>query len=119
VKRGAIRDTRPATVVTASEAWGRHRLHPATKTVLALRIAVIERMEELGQFPFSDPCHSKFRRPMGDVDVPRAEDRPVKRAFQKAKKRTLRVLTNTIGCPPESSSEPEIRSAKLRMREKV
>jgi MraW methylase family protein len=34
----------------ARKQWGRQRLHPATKTFLALRIAVNREMEELGQF---------------------------------------------------------------------
>jgi len=47
-----IRDTAHlATVVAgARKQWGRQKLHPATKTFLALRIAVNREMEELGQF---------------------------------------------------------------------
>ncbi|HUI75769.1 MAG TPA: 16S rRNA (cytosine(1402)-N(4))-methyltransferase RsmH, partial [Candidatus Acidoferrum sp.] len=47
-----IRDTAHlATVVAGTrKRWGRQRLHPATKTFLALRIAVNREMEELGQF---------------------------------------------------------------------
>ncbi|HEY1482031.1 MAG TPA: 16S rRNA (cytosine(1402)-N(4))-methyltransferase RsmH, partial [Candidatus Acidoferrum sp.] len=52
VKARPIRDTAHlATVVAgARKQWGRQRLHPATKTFLALRIAVNREMEELGQF---------------------------------------------------------------------
>src|SRR6201987_4571490 len=52
VRARPIRDTAHlATVVAGSRAqWGRQRLHPATKTFLALRIAGNREMEELGQF---------------------------------------------------------------------
>ena len=47
-----IRDTAHlATIVAgARKQWGRQKLHPATKTFLALRIAVNREMEALGQF---------------------------------------------------------------------
>src|SRR5215467_12042122 len=52
VKARPLRDTAHlATVVAgARKQWGRQKLHPATKTFLALRIAVNREMEELGQF---------------------------------------------------------------------
>ena len=52
VRARPIRDTEHlATVVAgACKARGRQRLHPATKTFLALRIAVNREWEELGQF---------------------------------------------------------------------
>src|SRR5215470_8943166 len=53
-----IRDTAHlATVVAgARKQWGRQKLHPATKTFLALRIAVNREMEELGQFLSRTPA---------------------------------------------------------------
>ncbi|HTZ49249.1 MAG TPA: 16S rRNA (cytosine(1402)-N(4))-methyltransferase RsmH, partial [Verrucomicrobiae bacterium] len=52
VKARPIRDTAHlATVVAGARLqWGRQKLHPATKTFLALRIAVNRELEELGQF---------------------------------------------------------------------
>src|SRR5439155_10563393 len=52
VRARPIRDTAhlATTVAGARKVWGRQRLHPATKTFLALRIAVNREMEELGQF---------------------------------------------------------------------
>ncbi|HEX4546162.1 MAG TPA: 16S rRNA (cytosine(1402)-N(4))-methyltransferase RsmH, partial [Candidatus Acidoferrum sp.] len=52
VRARPIRDTAhlATTVAGARKQWGRQRLHPATKTFLALRIAVNREMEELGQF---------------------------------------------------------------------
>ncbi|HEV3374613.1 MAG TPA: 16S rRNA (cytosine(1402)-N(4))-methyltransferase RsmH, partial [Candidatus Acidoferrum sp.] len=57
VRARPIRDTAHlATVVAgARKQWGRQRLHPATKTFLALRIAVNREMEELGQFLLRTP----------------------------------------------------------------
>src|SRR6266404_1460944 len=58
VRARPIRDTAHlATVVAgARKVWGRQRLHPATKTFLALRIAVNREMEELGQFLSRTPA---------------------------------------------------------------
>ncbi|MDP9340313.1 MAG: 16S rRNA (cytosine(1402)-N(4))-methyltransferase RsmH, partial [Acidobacteriota bacterium] len=52
VRARPLRDTAhlATTVAGARKQWGRQRLHPATKTFLALRIAVNREMEELGQF---------------------------------------------------------------------
>src|SRR6059058_713331 len=52
VRARPIRDTAhlAATVAGVRKQWGRQRLHPATKTFLALRIAVNRELEELGQF---------------------------------------------------------------------
>ncbi|HEY1471819.1 MAG TPA: 16S rRNA (cytosine(1402)-N(4))-methyltransferase RsmH, partial [Candidatus Acidoferrum sp.] len=54
VKARPIRDTAHLATVVAGvrKQWGRQRLHPATKTFLALRIAVNRELEELGQFLF-------------------------------------------------------------------
>ena len=124
VKARPIRDTAHLATVVAGvrKQWGRQRLHPATKTFLALRIAVNRELEELGQFLYRTPatlisggrwvvlsCHSR-------------EDRLVKRAFQDgAKAGTLRVLTKhvIIPSPAEQEANPRSRSAKLRCAEKV
>ncbi|HXR34291.1 MAG TPA: 16S rRNA (cytosine(1402)-N(4))-methyltransferase RsmH, partial [Verrucomicrobiae bacterium] len=52
VRARPIRDTAHLATVVAGvrKQWGRQRLHPATKTFLALRIAVNRELEELGQF---------------------------------------------------------------------
>ena len=58
VKARPIRDTAHLATVVAGvrKQWGRQRLHPATKTFLALRIAVNREVEELGQFLFRTPA---------------------------------------------------------------
>ncbi|HEY6268869.1 MAG TPA: 16S rRNA (cytosine(1402)-N(4))-methyltransferase RsmH, partial [Candidatus Acidoferrum sp.] len=58
VRARPLRDTAhlATTVAGARKQWGRQRLHPATKTFLALRIAVNREMEELGQFLSRTPA---------------------------------------------------------------
>ena len=72
VRARPIRDTAHlATVVAgARKQWGRQRLHPATKTFLALRIAVNREMEALGQFLSRTPATMNSRRPLGGVELP-------------------------------------------------
>src|SRR5204863_3368532 len=58
VRARPIRDTAhlAKTVAGARKQWGRQRLHPATKTFLALRIAGNRELEELGQFLSRTPA---------------------------------------------------------------
>jgi 16S rRNA (cytosine1402-N4)-methyltransferase len=119
-----IRDTAHlATVVAgARKEWGRQRLHPATKTFLALRIAVNREMEELGQFLFRTPATVNSGGRMVVLTYHSREDRPVKQAFQQGQKDgTLKVLTKhvIIPSPAEQQANPRSRSAKLRCAEKV
>jgi 16S rRNA (cytosine1402-N4)-methyltransferase len=124
VKARPIRDTAHlATVVAgARKQWGRQRLHPATKTFLALRIAVNREMEELGQFLFRTPATLNSGGRMVVLTYHSREDRPVKQAFQQAQKAgTLKVLTKhvIVPAPDEQEANPRSRSAKLRCAEKV
>lgn len=124
VKARPIRDTAHlATVVAgARKQWGRQRLHPATKTFLALRIAVNREMEELGQFLSRTPATLNSGGRWVVLTYHSREDRPVKRAFQEAEKSgTLRVLTKHVIVPSEEEQQtnPRSRSAKLRCAEKV
>jgi 16S rRNA (cytosine1402-N4)-methyltransferase len=124
VRARPIRDTAHlATVVAgARKVWGRQRLHPATKTFLALRIAVNREMEELGQFLSRTPAtlHSGGRWVV--LTYHSGEDRQVKRAFQQGEREgTLKVLTKHVFQPSEEeiSANPRSRSAKLRCAERV
>ncbi|HXR32176.1 MAG TPA: 16S rRNA (cytosine(1402)-N(4))-methyltransferase, partial [Verrucomicrobiae bacterium] len=102
--------------------WGRQRLHPATKTFLALRIAVNRELEELGQFLSRTPATLNSGGRWVVLTYHSREDRPVKRAFQEADKAgTLRVLTKhvIVPGPEEQAGNPRSRSAKLRCAEKV
>jgi len=119
-----IRDTAHLAKVVAGarKQWGRQRLHPATKTFLALRIAVNREMEELGQFLFRTPATVNSGGRIVVLTYHSREDRPVKQAFQQAQREgTLKVLTKhvLVPSPEEQEANPRSRSAKLRCAEKV
>ena len=124
VRARPIRDTAhlATTVAGVRRQWGRQRLHPATKTFLALRIAVNRELEELGQFLSRTPAalHSGGRWVV--LSYHSREDRLVKRAFHEGERTaTLRVLTKHVIQPgrEETASNPRSRSAKLRCVERV
>ena len=124
VKARPIRDTAHlATVVAgARKQWGRQRLHPATKTFLALRIAVNREMEALGQFLSRTPATLNSGGRLVVLSYHSGEDRMVKHAFQEGERHgTLRVLTRHVIQPNERevSANPRSRSAKLRCAERV
>ena len=124
VRARPIRDTTHlATVVAgARKVWGRQRLHPATKTFLALRIAVNREMEELGQFLSRTPATLNSGGRWVVLSYHSREDRLVKRAFQEGERQgTLRVLTKHVIQPTEAemAGNPRSRSAKLRCAERV
>ncbi|HXY25692.1 MAG TPA: 16S rRNA (cytosine(1402)-N(4))-methyltransferase RsmH [Candidatus Acidoferrum sp.] len=124
VRARPIRDTAHlATVVAgARKVWGRQRLHPATKTFLALRIAVNREMEELGQFLSRTPATMNSGGRWVVLSYHSREDRLVKRAFQEGERQgTLRVLTKHVIQPAEKelAGNPRSRSAKLRCAERV
>ena len=119
-----IRDTAQlATIVAgARKQWGRQRLHPATKTFLALRIAVNREMEELGQFLSRVPATMNSGGRWVMLTYHSREDRLVKQAFQEGERQgTLKVLTKHVIRPSEEEerANPRSRSAKLRCAERV
>jgi 16S rRNA (cytosine1402-N4)-methyltransferase len=93
------------------------KLHPATQTFMALRIAVNEEMEELDALLASIP---KLVKPGGRVVVVTfmsLEDRKVKQSFQAlAKDGRVKILTRHVVRPTEEETRenPPSRSAKLR-----
>ncbi len=98
------------------------RLHPATKTFLALRIAVNREMEELGQFLSRTPATMNSGGRWVVLSYHSREDRLVKRAFQEGEREgTLRVLTRHVIQPTEEelAGNPRSRSAKLRCAERA
>ena len=124
VRARPIRDTAHlATVVAgARKQRGRQRLHPATKTFLALRIAVNRELEELGQFLLRAPATLASGGRWVVLSYLSLEDRLVKRAFQEGERQgMLRVLTKHViqAGEEEIGSNPRARSAKLRCAEKV
>ncbi len=124
VRARPIRDTAhlATTVAGARKQWGRQRLHPATKTFLALRIAVNREMEELGQFLSRTPATLNLGGRWVVLSYHSREDRLVKHAFQEGERQgTLKVLTKHVIQPNEReiSANPRSRSAKLRCAERV
>ena len=122
VRARPLRDTAhlATTVAGARKQWGRQRLHPATKTFLALRIAVNREMEELGQFLSRTPATINPGGRWVVLSYHSREDRLVKHAFQEGEREgTLRVLTRHVIQPSEAeqANNPRSRSAKLRCAE--
>ncbi len=123
VRARPIRDTAhlATTVAGARKQWGRQRLHPATKTFLALRIAVNREMEELGQFLSRAPATMNSGGRWVVLSYHSREDRLVKHAFQEGERQgTFRVLTRHVIRPSaqEMAGNPRSRSAKLRCAER-
>ncbi len=124
VRSRPIRDTEHLATVVAGgrKARGRQRLHPATKTFLALRIAVNREEEELGQFLSRTPATLSFGGRWIVLSYHSLEDRLVKHAFQRlAREGSFRVLTKKVIQPGEEEirNNPRARSAKMRVAEKI
>jgi 16S rRNA (cytosine1402-N4)-methyltransferase len=112
-----------ATVVAgARTSRGRQKLHPATKTFLALRIAVNRELEALGQFLDRVPATLNLGGRWVVLSYHSLEDRMVKRSFQNwSKQGVMQVLTRKviIPSPAEITANPRARSAKMRVAEKL
>jgi len=123
VKSRPIRDTEHlATVVAGALKRGRQKLHPATKTFLALRIAVNRELEELEQFLDQAPATMNPRGRLVVLSYHSLEDRAVKQALRKYDREgVLRVLTKKVIVPTEEerAANPRSRSAKMRVAEKL
>jgi len=124
VRSRPIRDTAHlATVVAgAQRVRGRQKLHPATKTFLALRIAVNREEEELEQFLSRTPATLSPGGRWIVISYHSLEDRLVKQKFQQlAHEGVVRVLTKKVIQPGEQEieSNPRARSAKMRVAEKL
>jgi 16S rRNA (cytosine1402-N4)-methyltransferase len=108
------------------QAWpGRSRVHPATRTFQALRIAV---NDELGQVEQALPECFELLKPGGRIAVisfHSLEDRIVKQAFQEVAGERydaeMRLLTKkpVVAQPSELVINPRARSAKLRAAVKI
>jgi len=124
VRARPIRSTEHlATVVAgARTSRGRQKLHPATKTFLALRIAVNRELEALGQFL---KRASATIAPGGRwvvLSYHSLEDRMVKQEFRRLNSEgVLNVLTRKVLRPSDAeiAANPRARSAKMRVAEKL
>ncbi len=124
VRARPIRDTAhlATSVAGARKARGRQRLHPATKTFLALRIAVNREEEELEQFLSRAPATISPGGRWVVLSYHSLEDRQVKHAFQRlAREGQFEVLTKKIIEPTldEIRDNPRARSAKMRVAQKL
>lgn len=124
VRARPIRDTEhlASVVAGACKARGRQKLHPATKTFLALRIAVNRELEELEQFLSRTPATLAPGARWAVMSYHSLEDRMVKRAFlEQQRQGTLRILTKKVICASEEEvdANPRARSAKLRVAERT
>ena len=124
VRARPIRDTEHlATVVAgARKQGGRQRLHPATKTFLALRIAVNREMEELEQFLIRTPATLSLGGRWVVLAYHSLEDRQVKQRYQQlAREAAFRILTKKpiVAAEAEVQANPRARSAKMRVAEKI
>lgn len=122
--RNAARITRTrdlaAVVRTAVPEPFRHgRINPATKTFMALRIAVNDELETLKRALDGARSIVKERGRIAVITFHSLEDRIVKRAFRDAS--DLRLVTKKPLIPTEDeiNQNPRARSAKLRVAEKI
>jgi len=123
VRARPVRDTQHLATVVAGvhKKRGRQKLHPATKTFLALRIAVNREMEELEQFLSRAPATLSFAGRWVVLSYHSLEDRLVKHQFQNlARQGVLKILTKKVIQPAaeETRANPRARSAKMRVAEK-
>lgn len=102
---------------------GRHgRVHPATRTFQALRIAVNKELEAL-RIALEDAIKlSKLSGTLCAISYHSLEDRIVKEIFKKAKEnKILELITKKPIVPSDAEIEdnPRSRSAKLRIARKL
>ena len=124
VRARPIRDTAHLATVVAGvqKVRGRQKLHPATKTFLALRTAVNREEEELEQFLSWTPATLASGGRWIVLSYHSLEDRMVKRAFQKLEReKSFKILTKKVIQPDaaEIRKNPRSRSAKMRVAEKL
>jgi 16S rRNA (cytosine1402-N4)-methyltransferase len=100
----------------------RRRIHPATRTFQAIRIAVNSELEELDKLLDASPLLLAPGGRMVVVSFHSLEDRRVKHAFRLWSQRgVLKVLTRKVVRPSEEevAENPASRSAKLRASERT
>lgn len=100
----------------------KHRIHPATRTFQALRIAVNNELENLEKFLASAPELLKKNGFIAVISFHSLEDRLVKSDFRKNESQGIyRIITKKPIAPTgeEIAKNPRARSAKLRIAQKV
>jgi 16S rRNA (cytosine1402-N4)-methyltransferase len=97
------------------------RIHPATKTFQALRIAVNNELDNLQKLLDSAPELLRKNGRMAVISFHSLEDRLVKNNFRQNEKDGIyRIITKKpiVPTPEEISDNPRARSAKLRIAER-
>ena len=97
------------------------KIDPATRTFLALRMAVNAEVENLNALLEQAPRLLRKNGRLAMISFQSTEDRVVKQAFRSAEQAgVLKVLTKKPITPdePELARNPRSRSAKLRLAEK-
>lgn len=97
------------------------KIHPATRTFQALRIAVNDEMNELKDFLECAPRHLSAGGRMAIISYHSLEDRQVKRAFRKCAaggEYLLPVKKPIMPSENEVETNPRARSAKMRLLER-
>jgi 16S rRNA (cytosine1402-N4)-methyltransferase len=113
---------RLADVVARAKGRRGGRLHPATRTFMALRIAVNRELDEVDALLDGMPDLLEPGGRMVVISFHSLEDRRVKQRFQAlAREGRAKVLTRHVVTPGagEVESNPAARSAKLRAIEKL
>ena len=98
------------------------RIDPATRTFLALRMAVNRERDNLAALLKAGPSLLNTGGRVAVISFQSTEDRMVKQAFRSAEQTgQLKVLNKkpVIPSPLESDRNPRSRSAKLRVAEKI
>ena len=95
------------------------RIHPATRTFQALRIAVNEEIQSLERFLDRAPSWLKPEGRIGIISFHSLEDRIVKHRLRNAP--MLRVITKKpiVAQAEEEAQNPRSRSAKLRFAQRI
>jgi len=106
----------------ASRGGSHERIDPATRTFLALRMAVNQEIPNLRALLEEAPGFLGEGGKLAIISFQSTEDRLVKQAFRSAEQTgRVKILTNKPICPTEAEAfaNPRSRSAKLRVIEKT
>ncbi|MBI4823643.1 MAG: 16S rRNA (cytosine(1402)-N(4))-methyltransferase RsmH [Nitrospirae bacterium] len=117
-----IRSTMELSKIIEEVFHGRGRIHPATRTFQALRIAVNNELNEIQDGLHASLKILKRQGRLVAISYHSLEDRLVKNFMRTAKEQgTLSVLTKKPVTPDETEqrANPSARSAKLRAGERV
>lgn len=100
----------------------RSRIHPATRTFQALRIAVNDELENLKTLLDAGPGLLRENGYMAVISFHSLEDRLVKNNFKQNEKEDIyRIITKKplVATDEEIEDNPRARSAKLRISQKI